>query len=795
MISIEDWNVRDLFDSVADALFVLDRDWRIVYANRRTLEFFNVSRDAVEGLSYWDAFPLVRGSVFAAAVERAMSGNATEIVESRSLYRPDRWVELRAYSIGPGVAVYIADITERREAQGREQSMLQQLRIVANSLPALVAYLDADERHLFNNNAYAEWFGQAPDALKGRQAREVIGDAAYEELRPHIERALAGEHVEYEREALHSNGSNCHIAGSFIPDRSGSGDVRGFVAMVRDVTDRVLIERELRASEERYRTFIEQSSEGIWRFEFDEPIDTSLDTEAQVAAVYRQGYLAECNDAFARMYGFANAQEILNTRVIDFLIPEDPRNVAYLHAAVASNFRLTDAQSVEKDRYGNTKVYLNNVLGIVENGQLVRVWGTQRDVTDQQRADEERRQLLMAERAARSEAENANRVKDEFLSTLSHELRTPLNAILGWSQLLRSEESLAPDVRQGLDVIERNARSQTRIVEDLLDMSRIATGKVRLDIQQIDPGLIVRQALETIAPAAEAREIRIKPVLDTGPVTVMGDPSRLQQVVWNLLSNAVKFTQRGGHVVVRLERSNAHVNITVSDTGLGIRPQFLPHIFERFRQADATTTRSHGGLGIGLAIVKQLVELHGGSVAAASPGEGLGATFVVTLPIASTPDNTGETIATISCDPQVLTGMRILIVDDEPDARDLLHRIFEACDAVIATASSSDEALGLMESFRPDVLISDIGMPDEDGYALIRRVRSLGAESGGDVPAIALTAFARPEDLKRAITAGYHVHIAKPVEPNSLITTVASITGRLPAIESTGRIRMSTNDT
>jgi signal transduction histidine kinase/PAS domain-containing protein/ActR/RegA family two-component response regulator len=403
------------------------------------------------------------------------------------------------------------------------------------------------------------------------------------------------------------------------------------------------------------------------------------------------------------------------------------------------------------------------------------------------RAAEERRQLLDSERSARSDAERASAMKDEFLATLSHELRTPLSAILGWSQVLRRQLSDPALLQQGLETIERNARVQAQLIEDLLDMSRITAGKLRLDIQPVEPVPIIEAAIDTLRPAAEAKGIRIDKLLDPAAGPVSGDPSRLQQVVWNLLSNAIKFTPKDGKVQVLLERVNSHVEISVADTGIGISPEFLPYVFERFRQADASSTRNFGGLGLGLSIVKHLVELHGGSVSVKSPGESRGTTFCVKLPLTvvhrrvEDPDRLHPRTprpAAVEFEHADLSGVRVLVVDDEPDARELVKRVLDECDAQVFTASGAAEALAIVEREKPDVLVSDIGMPDVDGYELLRRVRSLGLDRGGRVPAIALTAFARSEDRTRALRAGFLVHVSKPVEPSELVATVASVTGR-----------------
>ncbi|HZZ28806.1 MAG TPA: ATP-binding protein [Pirellulales bacterium] len=403
-------------------------------------------------------------------------------------------------------------------------------------------------------------------------------------------------------------------------------------------------------------------------------------------------------------------------------------------------------------------------------------------------SEQDKSKLLANERTLRSAAEHANRMKDEFLSTLSHELRTPLNAILGWSQLLRQNGNESQELSQGLETIERNARLQTQLIEDLLDMSRIISGKIRIDIQRVAPVAFIEAAIQSIKPAAEAKEIRIEQILDQHAGPISGDPARLQQVLWNLLSNAVKFTPKGGKVQVRLERVNSHLEITVADTGQGIKPEFLPYVFDRFRQADASTTRSYSGLGLGLAIVKQLVELHGGGVRVKSPGEGKGTTFVVNLPLvvvhSPVEDETRlhpKTPSTMPFDYRAtnLNGVKILVVDDQLDARELIKHVLEERGGKVITAASADEGLPLLEREKPNVLLSDIGMPEVDGFQFLKQVRALSSEKGGLTPAIALTAFARSEDRTRAMLAGFVVYITKPVEPAELVATVASVAGRI----------------
>ncbi len=376
-------------------------------------------------------------------------------------------------------------------------------------------------------------------------------------------------------------------------------------------------------------------------------------------------------------------------------------------------------------------------------------------------------------------------MKDEFLATLSHELRTPLNAILGWSQILALGSRDEEDLAEGLKIIERNARAQTQIIEDLLDMSRIISGKVRLDVQRVDLAAVVQAAIDTVKPAADGKGVRLQVVLDPLAGPISGDPNRLQQVFWNLVANAVKFTPRGGRTQVVLERVNSHLEVSVIDTGEGISPDFLPFVFDRFRQSDSSTTRRHGGLGLGLAIARQLVELHGGSICARSAGPGQGATFTVSLPVMVVhpepeplperrhPSSRNTPMVSDNC--SRITGVRVLVVDDEADARALIKRLLEDCQASVTTAATGAEAFERVQSERPDVLVSDIGMPGEDGYALIRRIRALGPERGGAIPAIALTAYARSEDRIKAVQAGFQHHVAKPVEPAELVTMIASL--------------------
>jgi signal transduction histidine kinase len=410
------------------------------------------------------------------------------------------------------------------------------------------------------------------------------------------------------------------------------------------------------------------------------------------------------------------------------------------------------------------------------------------EIGERAKAEEERARLLVREQAARHQAEEANRIKDEFLATLSHELRTPLNSILGWAQMLRMTRLDEATASRAYETIERNARAQAQLISDLLDVSRIITGKLRLEQKPVDLSAVLEAVLDTVRPAAEAKGIPIAVHVDRPVGPILGDPDRLQQVIWNLLSNAIKFTPREGRVEVALSRQPGSVEIRVSDTGSGIRPEFLPYVFDRFRQAESTTTRSHGGLGLGLSIVRHLVELHGGTVAVLSAGEGRGASFTVTLPIRASLLLTGgrpEAAPPAAApggdwNPQLLSGMAVLVVEDEEDTREILVRALERSGAEVQAVASAAEALDLLERGLPDVLISDIGMPGEDGYSLLRKLRARGPGRGAELPAAALTAYARSEDRVQALAAGFQTHIAKPVDPIELVGLVAKLVGRAP---------------
>jgi len=520
-------------------------------------------------------------------------------------------------------------------------------------------------------------------------------------------------------------------------------------------------------------------------------IDSSEDA---VVSKTLTGIVTSWNAAAERLFGFTAAEMIGQpiTRVIpDELLHEEAEILAKLRKG-----KRVDRYETVRVAKGGRKLDISLTVSPVRDshGNIVGAAKIAHDITRRRQAERalqereaqlsklvaEREFVLGSERAARSEAERLSYLKDEFLATLSHELRTPLNAIQGWATLLKQRDVREKELHRGLEVIERNVRVQADIINDLLDMSRIISGKLHLDVQPVFLHDSINNAIEAVRQTAAAKDIRIQPVLDTRIGLVRGDPNRLQQILWNLLSNAIKFTPKGGRIQVVLERVNSHADICVSDTGVGIKPEFLPYVFERFRQADATTTRQFGGLGLGLSLVKSLTELHGGSVRVKSQGENQGSTFIVSLPIAHVrAEEIQNPVANRRAEslddaqlPQ-LDGVQVLIVDDEADGRDLIARILQGRGANTQCVSSAEQALEALAHERFDVLLSDIGMPGTDGFELMRRVRALPTIR--PIPAIAITAYARTEDRQRSLLAGFHMHLSKPIEARELIASVAGL--------------------
>jgi PAS domain S-box-containing protein len=531
----------------------------------------------------------------------------------------------------------------------------------------------------------------------------------------------------------------------------------GLSIYFRDITERKQSEEALRTSEERFHLLLENVKDYAIFF---------LDTQRRIT---------RWNLGAERILGYQEAEILAQSGSIIF-IPEDREqgeDEREIDKAEVEGRAENERWHVRKD---GSRFWGSGIVTPLrdETGKLRGFAKIMRDTTERKQAEDERNELLAREQQTRAEAEAANRIKDEFLAVLSHELRTPLNPILGWAKLLRSRKFDEKTADRALETIERNAKLQIQLIEDLLDVSRILRGKLSLNVSPVALITTIEAAMETVSLAAQAKSIQIQSVLDPSVGLVAGDPNRLQQVVWNLLSNAVKFTPDGGRVEVRLERVDSQAQIQVSDTGKGISPDFLPHVFDYFRQENSTTTRVFGGLGLGLAIVRHLVELHGGTVWAESPGEGQGTTFTVRLPLrAINPQTNQESEQPDST--LDLSNLKVLVVDDDDDSREFVTFVLEQCGAVVTAVASAGEALEALALEKPDLLLSDIGMPEMDGYMLIRHIRAMPPEQGGQIPAIALTAYASESDLQQALSAGFQRHLAKPVEPAELMAVVTTL--------------------
>ena len=637
---------------------------------------------------------------------------------------------------------------------------------VVERLPVIVFRLDRHLRLLYVNSAVTAILGPRPEDLIGRTALEAGVDpeqwAAFEAACAKV--FSTGQPSEADFVARTAQGTR-YFEAHLFPEASASGEVTSILGITTDRTGRKLVEDALRESEERYHALI-----------------SNVKSYALFATDLR-GRATTWNEGVARLLGYTR-DEFVGLMTEKLFSAEDVAKGVYHHelqVAAEEGSSANDIWMVHKD---GTPFFAACTLSRATDatGHVTGFSVVLRDRTAWKLAQQERDALLERERAVRQEAEQASRLKDEFLATLSHELRSPLNAIVGWVHIARRHAGDNVELARSLDTVERNVRAQTQIVNDLLDMSRIMTGQVRLDMQTIDLRDAVSNAVEAVRPAADAKRVRIEKALEASIGWTKVDPARIQQILWNLLANAVKFTPPGGRVRVALERVNSHAEIVIQDSGVGIASAFLPFVFERFRQEDSSTTRRHGGLGLGLSIVKSLAELHGGSVRASSPGEGQGSTFTIALPIVSVQsdeaggDTRGRSPLDLNALPR-LDHTNVLIVDDEADSLLFFGRLLEECGAHVLLAVDADQAMDVLRTEPVDILISDIGMAGADGYQLIGQVRALQDERLATIPAVAVTAYARADDRRRLLLAGFQMHMSKPVEPHELVAGISSLIG------------------
>jgi len=842
----------------------------------------------------------------------------------------------------------------------------EQLRLITNVVPALVAYVDKDHYYRFNNQTYEAWFGQRPSDLMDQHVREVLGEAAYEAVLPHMKQALSGQRVSFESQIPYRTGGIRYVSADYVPHINSQGIVEGYFSLVSDISDRKQTEMALVEQEQRYRYIFEVVSISIWEEDFSAVKAAIAQLKATGVKDFRQHFsahpefvqqmiervgLRDVNQATLRLFGAQSKAELLNSlrqiftpeseaifieellaiateqpfyaaeTVLQtlrgdrfhvwFTIAFPPASEAYDRVLISlmdiserKQAEESMRQSEERYRYlaesipqmvwtanaegmlldvnqrwrdftgltlrqaqlagwqaiihpddvavlnhhweaaqhnnncyqaegrmrrfdGVYRWHLHQAVPLKDDeDEIIKWFGTATDIEEQKQLQQERERLLQLEQAARAESETANRIKDEFLAVLSHELRSPLNPILGWSRLLQNGKLDSTRTQQALAAIERNAKLQAELIEDLLDVSRILRGKLNLTIAPVNLASTIHAAIETVRLAAEAKLIDLqfticdleaeanghspKPEVQNSRLAILGDATRLQQIVWNLLSNAVKFTPPNGRVEVKLSSvirrwssledkpSSTHdsgqrtsdpkqiinyAQITVIDTGKGISPQFLPYVFDYFRQADSATTRQFGGLGLGLAIVRHLVELHGGTIQVDSPGEGRGATFTIRLPLLKDEDggikDEGQSFYSLSLNSQPLESIRVLLVEDNTDTRDFVAFSLEQAGAKVTSVATAAAALAALKRSPPDILLSDIGLPEMDGYMLMRQIRALPPEQGGQVKAIALTAYAGDFNQQQALAAGFQRHLAKPIEPETLILAISALTGTL----------------
>lgn len=797
---------RETLENITDAFLTLDSMDRVTFVNTK-VELI-VNRDAVDilGRELWQIFPDIEPSV----IERFHASLRDQTpAELETFYRPwGRWFVYKIYPRGKGdLAVYFRDISVEKRATEALRDNEKRLRELLDLIPAVVWTADANGSLDYMSKSFTDLTGLSGEEVRGEGWKQAIHSEDRATFAAAWSAGLqSAAPFRYEHRLQAKSGRYRWFLGRAVPlPGTGGKGVRWFGSAI-DISDvrRAREEASLLADA---GLLLSQSAAS----------EKALDNVAHLLVPYLADWCAidvEDEAGVLRQVSFVHcdSQKDELGREIERCWPPPKdlpygRNHVFKTGLTEFTFRVTDDMLAAASQ---SEEHLEALRGLGLCSHICvplkaqdKVWGAltlcygesgreykERDVAlaedlgrragvgvENARLHESAEFLLTAERAARQEAERAGNLKDEFLATLSHELRTPLNAILGWSQLLRKGNGDPEDTAQGLETIERNARAQAQIIEDLLDMSRIVSGKLVLDCQPTDLSILVRGAMQTVHPSADSKGVLLRGSFENPPFPVSIDPARMQQVVWNLLTNAIKFTPRGGKIDVKLERLGKHVALRVADSGKGITADFLPYIFERFRQQDGSITRSHGGLGLGLSIASQLVEMHGGTIRAQSEGEGKGSTFLVTLPVVKF-DEAEASKTRVALESIDLKGLRIIAIDDDDDARELIRRVLSEAGAEVATAASAEAALGLLEGQIPDLLISDIGMPGKDGYQLIREVRLLSEDRGGKVPAIAVTAFARSEDRTRALVAGFNLHISKPIDPSEVIASAASLTGR-----------------
>lgn len=762
-----------------EAIVTCDLEGIVTAWNPAAERMFGYSADEVLGRDITLVVPPGDRANELEILERVRRGERTQDYETRRIDRDGRLIHVSVTfspikdAIGHVVAALTiaVDLSERRRLEDAERDRMFLSAIVSSADDAIVSK-DLSGVVTSWNRAAERLFGYSEEEMIGQPIAILVPPEHPNEEPRILERIRRGERIDhYETISRRKDGKIIEVSVTISPIRDRIGRIIGASKIARDITERKRWE-EAEVAESFLGALVESAQDAIF--------SKSLD-----------GVVTSWNSAAERLFGYSR-QEMVG-KPITILVPENqPAEEPEILRRVRRGERIEHYESVRRRKDGSTIHVAQTISPIRDTlGRVIGVSNITRDITGQRESTRRENDALRQAELARQQAEDASRAKDEFLATVSHELRTPMTAIMGWSRLLMSQQLDPERQRKALETIDKNARSQAQLIEDLLDISRIVSGRLRIEFKPVDLAVVIAAAVETARPAADAKQIRIQTVLSSGSGPILGDAERLQQVIWNLISNATRFTPKSGTIQISLDRVESQVQLCVSDNGIGIKEDFIPHLFERFTQADSSITRSGGGLGMGLAIVKSLVELHGGVVSASSAGEGKGATFTVKLPISAIRrdeklgQGTGASNLAIRIgERDELVGIKILVVDDEKDTCDLLRFVLEQAGAIVVTAKNAEEGLHLLVSFQPDMLVSDIGMPGVDGFELLRIIRD---ERHSQIPAIALTAMARVEDRLKTLAAGFQMHVPKPVEPIELISIVASLVAlinRRPADDS-----------